>query len=152
MVWWKDVEDSSSFQQLPIRFQIPRCVSTEYGVGNFGSVTLNFENDDDIEEEFFDWWFKNIDDAIKPSLTKPFESNIDRENRTIRLKYVEGFTQVFDERGVYMLDGHSLKNCRVDILVEVSSAYDDFKGKSGLVCKIFQAKVFPIGCMFSNSC
>ncbi len=145
-MFWKDVDVESV--SIPVRFQIPRGFC-EYGVGSFGSVTIQLNSEEN--NKFFDW-FKRLEDHLVKDQSI-FESNVNRENGTIRLKYVDGFTQVFDSDSVYVMDGqNTLANCNVDALVEVSSFYENFKGRSGLVCKLFQAKVFPIGCMFSTTC
>lgn len=146
-MFWHDIdlndvvinEKKITYHGKPLRFQIPRGHS-EYGLSERGSITVTIQND-----EFFEW-FKKFEEHL--NLPENFESNV-TEN-TIRVKFSEGFTQVFDSNNVYIMDGHTFVNTDVDILLDVSSVYSPFKdfNKYGLVCKIYQVRVLNSGCLF----
>jgi hypothetical protein len=136
MVLWKDVDVS-----LPMRFQIPRGYS-EYGIGQYGQVYVKI-----VDTEFLEW-FKNIERVLIKDLG-PIESRINEENSTISVKYVDGFTQVFDSSNVLMVDGHDMVDCELDCLVDIDRVYS-LNGSHGLTCKIFQVRVIPVELHFSS--
>lgn len=146
---WKDVifenisidDKKITYNGKPFRFQIPRGYS-EYGISDHKSVSFFIHN-----EEFFEW-FKKLEKWIFKEIPENFESNI--TDNSIRIKYVEGFTQVFDSNNAYIIDGHTFINCEADVLMDISSTYSPFKdfNKHGLVCKIFQVRVMTSGCLF----
>jgi hypothetical protein len=134
-------EKTIRYNGEPLRFQIPRGY-TEYGLSEHKSITVQFENND-----FFQW-YKCLEKHITGNIEN-FESNAG-EN-TFRVKYVDGFTQVFDHESIYLMDGHHFTNCQIDILVDISSMYSPFKdfNKYGFVCKMYQVRVHENGCLFS---
>ena len=146
---WSDIniddvnvnEKAIRYNGEPLRFQIPRGYS-EYSISEHNSITIHF-----VHQEFFEW-YKRLEKHIAGNIEN-FESNI-TEN-TFRVKYVDGFTQVFDSNNNYLMDGHSFSNCQMDILLDVSSMYSPFKdfNKYGLVCKMYQVRVHENGCLFS---
>lgn len=135
MVFWKDVSLS-----LPMRFQIPRGYC-EYGVGQFGQISVKIIDPDFLE------WFKNIELTFVKE--EPLESRVNDENSSLSLKYVDGYTQVFDASNVFMLDGHSFVDCELDCLVDVDRVYS-LNGVHGITCKIFQVRVVPVELHFSS--
>ena len=147
---WKDLDFSMisvidkkiTYNGKPLRFQIPRVYS-EYGINDHGSINFFIQND-----EFFEWFKKLETHIFNNEIPDNFESNI-HEN-SIRVKYVDGFTQVFDSNNSYIIDGHSFINCECDILMDISSTYSPFKdfNKCGLVCKMYQVRVMSSGCLF----
>lgn len=146
---WSDIvienvsldEKTIRYNGEPLRFQIPRGYS-EYGLSEHKSITVQFDNND-----FFQW-YKRLENHIAGNIEN-FESNAG-EN-TFRVKYMDGFTQVFDTDNTYMMDGHHFTNCHMDILIDISSMYSPFKdfNKYGLVCKMYQVRVHENGCLFS---
>ena len=146
---WKDVnfdlilvsDKKITYNGKPFRFQIPRGYS-EYGLSDHKSVNFFIQND-----EFFEW-FKRLEEYIFNEIPDNFESNI--SENSIRIKYVEGFTQVFDSKNTYLMDGHTFVNCEADVLIDISSTYSPFKDftKCGLVCKMYQVRVMTTGCLF----
>lgn len=127
-----------TYDGKPFRFQIPRGFS-EYGLNQYNSIVLNLEYTEFIT------WFKNLEKIL--CTEEYFESNIINEG--MRIKVVEGFTQLFDKDYQYCAET-SLKNCDVDCIIEISSVYGPFNGKYGLVCKIYQARVLTKGCLFHS--
>lgn len=136
MVLWNAVDTS-----LPMRFQIPRGYC-EYGIGQYDQVSLKIADADFLE------WFKNVEKTLIKD-GGPIESRVNDENSTISVKYVDGFTQVFDSSNTFMIDGHNFIDCEVDCLVDVDRVYS-LNGVSGLTCKIFQARVIPVELHFSS--
>ncbi len=142
-MWWHEVPDNSISSLLvqPIRFQIPRGYS-EYGLSQYNQLTLNIS-----DQEFLEW-FKNIEKKLigdVPSL----ESRVKEEN-SLTVKYVDGFSQIFDSSDILMIDGHSFVDSELDCLVEIDKVYS-LNGNHGITCKIFQARVFPRAhvCLFA---
>jgi hypothetical protein len=136
MVFWKDVSLS-----MPMRFQIPRGYC-EYGVGQFGQISVKISDSEFLE------WFKNLERTFIKE--EPLESRVNDENSSVSLKYVEGYTQVFDVSNVLMLDGHNFVDSELDCLVDVDRVYT-LNGSSGVTCKIFQVRVMPVELHFSSS-
>lgn len=135
MVLWNDVSLS-----LPMRFQIPRGYC-EYGTGQFGQISLKI-----LDSEFLEW-FKNLERIfVKDS---PLESRVNDENSSVSLKYVEGYTQVFDASNILMIDGHDFIDSELDCLVDIDRVYT-LNGVSGVTCKIFQVRVMPVELHFSS--
>jgi hypothetical protein len=134
MVLWKDVKDIS----LPLRFQIPRGYC-EYGISDFSQVLVKI-----ADTEFLDW-FKNIENILIQS--KPIESRVKIDS--ISLKYVDGFTQVFDSSNVFTDEPVSFENSELDCMVDIDKVYN-LNGKYGLTCKIFQVRVIPFELHFSS--
>jgi hypothetical protein len=137
MVLWKDVSLS-----LPMRFQLPRGYS-EYGISQFGQVSVKIANTEFLE------WFKKLElTFIKDS---PLDSRVNDENSSISLKYVDGFTQVFDASNVLMIfdDAPNFVDSELDCLVDVERVYT-LNGSSGVTCKIFQVRVVPVELHFSS--
>ncbi len=132
---WSDIKEFS----LPMRFQIPRGYS-EYGVSDFGQILLRINNQDFLD------WFKNLENTLITE--KPIESRV--KDNSISLKYVDGFTQVFDSSNQYQCDDQcNLDNSELDCLVDVDRVYN-LNGKYGLTCKIFQVRVIPVELHFSS--
>lgn len=132
MVWWHEVSNISLVQ--PIRFQIPRGYS-EYGLSQYNQINLNMGSD---QTQFLEW-FQNLEKTLVGDVSS-LESRV-KEN-SITVKYVEGFSQVFDSADVFMVDGHSFRECEMDCLVEIDKVYS-LNGNHGITCKIFQVRVFP---------
>lgn len=129
---WNDVTDFD----IPIRFQIPRGYC-EYGKNSqYNLIRLKFEN-----TQFLDW-FKNLESKLLDGLN-PVDSRV--KDNTIHLKYVEGFTQVFDKDDNFLFEGVTMNNCDLDCLVEIDKIYGPMKdtGSYGITCKIFQVRVLP---------
>jgi hypothetical protein len=133
MVLWSDVKEFS----LPMRFQIPRGYS-EYGVSDFGQILLSINNQDFLD------WFKNLENTLIKE--QPIESRV--KDNAISLKYVDGFTQVFDSSNQYQCECN-LENSELDCLVDVDRVYN-LNGKYGITCKIFQVRVIPVELHFSS--
>jgi hypothetical protein len=131
-----------TYKDEPLRFQIPRGYC-EYGISDHKSINVRINNQD-----FFDW-FKRLENHALQVSPESFESNLNED--TIRVKIVEGFTQVFDSNNVFLMDGAMFMNCNVDVLLDVSSTYSPFKdfNKYGLVCKVYQIRFTSQGCLFS---
>lgn len=148
-MFWNDVvieeikvdNKKITYKNEPLRFQLPRGYC-EYGISDHKSINVRILNDD------FSNWFKRLEKHILPTVEN-IESNFNED--TIRIKIVEGFTQVFDSNNVFMMDGHTFVNSDVDVLLDVSSWYSPFKdfNKYGLVCKVYQIRVISNGCLFS---
>lgn len=142
MVLWNSINQSD--ETLPLRFQIPRG-RCEYGKSSpYNLVTLEF---DDEQKEFLEW-FKDLEKRLIGPDKSPIDSRV-KEN-TIHVKYVDGFTQVFDESNNFLIDGIALNNTRLDCLVEIDKVYGPLgENKSyGITCKIFQVRVTPGECYF----
>lgn len=135
MVFWKDVSLS-----MPMRFQIPRGYC-EYGISQFGQVSLKISDVEFLE------WFKNLERTfIKDT---PLESRVNNENSSISIKYVDGYTQMFDSSNVLMIvDEPNFVDSELDCLVDVDRVYT-LNGSSGVTCKIFQVRVMPVELHFS---
>lgn len=133
MVLWNEIKEFS----LPMRFQIPRGYS-EYGVSDFGQILLGVNNQDFLD------WFKNLENTLIKE--QPIESRV-KEN-SISLKYVDGFTQIFDSSNQYQCECN-LENSELDCLVDVDRVYN-LNGKYGITCKIFQVRVIPVELHFSS--
>lgn len=133
MVFWNDIHDFS----LPLRFQIPRGYC-EYGKSSqFNLVYLEI-----TDQKFIDW-FRELEKKLLED-KEPVDSRLN-EN-TIHVKYVDGFTQVFDETNKFLLDYEgNFVNCELDCLVEIDKVYGPMKdtGSYGITCKIFQVRVLP---------
>ena len=134
-----------SVTELPLRFQIPRGYS-EYGKSpQYSLIGLK------IEDEKFLEWFRQLEKTLIGPDKRPIESRI--KDGTLNVKYVDGFTQVFDAWDVFLLDGvQSFANCNLDCLVEIDKVYGPL-GESasyGITCKIFQVRVVPVEtkCLF----
>ena len=139
MVLWNAVEDFS----LPLRFQIPRGYC-EYGKSNqFNLIYINIDNKEFLE------WFKNLEKRLVQK--EPLDSRVSLENGTIHVKYVEDFTQIFDDKNTFLFDDAKLNDCFLDCLVEIDKVYGPMKdtGSYGITCKLFQVRVIP-NCMFST--
>lgn len=140
MVLWKDVEAELL---LPVRFQIPRGYC-EYGK----SAKYSLVSVDIPDEEFLEW-FTSLEKRLLGSL-EPIESRV--KGNTINLKYVDGFTQVFDETNTFIPeeDSVSFVNSHLDCLVEIDKVYGPMKdtGVYGITCKIFQVRVVSEPCLF----
>ncbi len=147
-MFWTEIDTSQieiddkrkiSYKGKPFRFQIPRGFS-EYGLNQYNSIVLNIEYLDFIS------WFKDLEKLLCKE--ESFESNVTSDD-TLRIKVVEGFTQLFDKDYQYCSET-SLKNCDVDCMMEISSVYGPFNGKYGLVCKVYQARILTRGCLFHS--
>lgn len=136
MVLWNSVDIS-----LPMRFQIPKGYC-EYGVGQYDQVSIKIADTEFLE------WFKNMEKILIGDLFAPVESRVNDENSTLSVKYMDGFTQVFDSSNVYIPEGHTLIDCEVDCLVDVDRVYS-MNGANGITCKIFQVRVAPVELHFS---
>lgn len=124
-----------------MRFQIPRGYC-EYGISQFGQLSVKISDTEFLE------WFKNLERTfIKDG---SLESRVNDENSSISLKYVEGYTQMFDVSNVLMLDEPNFVDSEVDCLVDVDRVYT-LNGSSGVTCKIFQVRVMPVELHFSSS-
>ena len=141
MVLWNEITGTPT---LPIRFQIPRGYC-EYGKNNqYNLVYLNIENKEFLE------WFKRLE--AKLVQREPLDSRVSLENGTIHVKYVDDFTQIFDEKNTFLFDMDvTMNDCFVDCLVEIDKVYGPMKdtGSYGITCKIFQARIIP-NCMFTS--
>jgi hypothetical protein len=133
MLWTKVVSN-----ELPMRFQIPRGYC-EYGKSpQFNLVHLEF-----LDNQEFLTWFKDLELKLLDG-KEPIDSRV-KEN-TIHVKYVEGFTQIFDESDTFLFDyDKNFVNCDLDCLVEIDKVYGPMKdtGSYGITCKIFQVRVVP---------
>ena len=148
-LWWYELKDVSLVQGKslvqPIRFQIPRGYS-EYGLSQYNQITLNMGPD---QKQFLEW-FRNLEEKLVGDDCVTLESRVKEETNSITIKYVDGFSQVFDSNDILMIDGHSFKECELDCIVEIDKVYS-LNGNTGITCKIFQARVFPRDdvCLFS---
>lgn len=136
MVFWKDVKEIS----LPMRFQIPRGYC-EYGTGQYGQINLCINNPEFME------WFKKLENILIKDGGDPIDSRV-KENY-LSVKYVDGFTQVFDSSNVLMIDGHNFEDCELDCLVDIDRVYS-LNGYQGITCKLFQVRVLPVELHFSS--
>lgn len=144
-LWWHEFEGNSSLVQgnslvQPIRFQIPRGYS-EYGLSQYNQITLNMGPD---QAQFLEW-FRNLEKKLIGYNIAPgfaLESRVKEETNAITVKYVDGFSQVFDSKDILMIDGHSFKECELDCIVEIDKVYS-LNGNTGITCKIFQTRIFP---------
>ena len=136
MVLWKDIDVS-----LPMRFQLPRGYC-EYGISQYGQVSVKISDVEFLE------WFKNVERTFLIGDVRR-ESRINDENSSISMKYVDGFTQVFDSSNSLMVDGHDLVDSELDCLVDVERVYT-LNDVQGLTCKIFQVRVVPVELHFSS--
>lgn len=134
MVLWNSVDIS-----LPMRFQIPRGYC-EYGIGQYDQVSLKI-----ADVEFLEWFKKLERTLIKDA---PMESRINDENSTISVKYVDGFTQVFNSSNVFV-EHTNFVDSELDCLVDVDRVYS-LNGTNGITCKIFQVRVIPVELHFSS--
>lgn len=143
--WWHEVQNISLLQGgsivQPLRFQIPRGYS-EYGLSQYNQITLGISDTQFLE------WFRNLENKLVGDSFESLESRV-KEN-SITVKYVDGFSQVFDSSDILMIDGHSFVECELDCLVEIDKVYS-LNGNTGITCKIFQTRVFPREnvCLFS---
>lgn len=136
MGWWYETDVSA----LPLRFQIPKGYC-EYGIGQYGQLNIK------ITDESFMEWFKELEKKIVVT-EEPIDSRV-KDDGSLSVKYVEGFTQVFDTSNVLMLDGFSFSDSEVDCLVDIDKVYS-LNGRSGLTCKLFQVRITPNDhCLFS---
>ncbi len=144
MVWWHQI---SLDEELPIRFQIPRGYS-EYGKSaQYNLIVLKIDDDSNFLQ-----WFVDLEERYIGPDKRPIDSRVKGDN--INIKYVEGFTQVFDVNDNFLLDGvQSFANCHLDCLVEVDKVYGPLGDASsyGITCKIFQVRVVPVDpvCLFT---
>lgn len=140
MVLWNELNDDFT---LPLRFQIPRGYC-EYGKSNqYNLVYVNIDNNDFLE------WFKKLE--VKLVQKEPLDSRVSLENKTIHVKYVDDFTQVFDEKNTLLFDQNvQFNDCFLDCLVEIDKVYGPMKdtGSYGITCKLFQVRIIP-NCMFT---
>lgn len=139
MVLWNSLECFD----LPIRFQIPRGYC-EYGKSSpYNLVTIQFSEQDEFLE-----WFRQLEKKLIGPEKTPIDSRV-KEN-TIHVKYIDGFTQVFDENNIFLIDGTNLSNSNLDCLVEVDKVYGPLGDNAsyGITCKIFQVRVVPGSCLF----
>lgn len=142
MVWWYQVSDE---YDLPMRFQLPRGYS-EYGKSpQFNLIVL------EIDDENFLHWFRQLEEKLIGPEKRPIDSRV--KDNTINVKYVDGFTQVFDSRDAFLLDGvQTFANCNLDCLVEIDKVYGPLGDANsyGITCKIFQVRVSPVEtkCLF----
>jgi regulation of enolase protein 1 (concanavalin A-like superfamily) len=137
MVLWNETSVS-----LPMRFQIPRGYC-EYGISQFGQVSVKISDTDFLE------WFKNVELTFIKDCGV-LESRVNFENSTISLKYVDGYTQIFDSsNALVMTDEPNFIDCELDCLVDVERVYT-LNGSSGLTCKIFQVRSVPVELHFSS--
>jgi hypothetical protein len=143
--WWHEVQDISLVQGgalvQPLRFQIPRGYS-EYGLSQYNQITLGI-----FDTQFLEW-FRNLEKKLVGDSVGSLESRV--KEHSITIKYVDGFSQVFDSSDILMIDGHSFVECELDCLVEIDKVYS-LNGNTGITCKIFQTRVFPREnvCLFS---
>jgi hypothetical protein len=123
-----------------MRFQIPRGYC-EYGIGGYGQVSVKI-----LDSEFLEW-FKNLERTFVKE--RPLESRVNDENSSVSLKYVDGYTQVFDTSSKFILE-QTLEDSELDCLVDVDKVYA-LNGVHGITCKIFQVRVIPVELHFSSS-
>lgn len=144
MVWWHQLSDEV---ELPVRFQIPRGYS-EYGKSaQYNLICLKI----DESTNFLEWFMEFEERLIGPD-KRPVDSRVKGE--ILNIKYVDGFTQVFDLHDKFLLDGvQTFANCHLDCLVEVDKVYGPLGENSayGITCKIFQVRVVPVEpvCLFT---
>lgn len=134
MVLWNSVDIS-----LPMRFQIPRGYC-EYGIGQYDQVHIKIADNEFLE------WFKKVEHTLIKD--NEMESRINDENSTLSVKYVDGFTQVFDSSNVFV-EHTNFVDSELDCLVDVDRVYT-LNGVSGITCKIFQVRVMPVELHFSS--
>lgn len=144
MVLWNEIE--TPVTHLPVRFQIPRGYS-EYGKSsqyNLIQIDLGSEKNTQFIE-----WFQNLEKTLVKM--EPLESRI--KGTTISVKYVDGFTQVFDESNKFIFGEEvSFADSHLDCLVEIDKVYS-LNGVHGITCKIFQVRKIPNkedGCLFGG--
>ncbi len=90
-------------------------------------------------------WFKSLEDSLVKQ--EPKDSKINGEY--LYVKYYPEFTQVFDKNNQLIFDEPiKFNDCDIDCLIELSSVYS-YKGKYGLVCKLYQARIIPCGNLFT---
>ena len=101
------------------------------------------------QKQFLEW-FRNLEKKLVGEECDTLESRVKEETNAITIKYMDGFSQVFDSKDILMIDGHSFKECELDCIVEIDKVYS-LNGNTGITCKIFQARVFPRDdvCLFS---
>ena len=145
MVWWNQI--SSEEVELPVRFQLPRGYS-EYGKSSqYNLLGLKIEDG----SNFLKWFMEFEEKLIGPD-KRPIDSRV--KGDILNIKYVDGFTQVFDSQDTFLLDGvQSFSNCHLDCLVEVDKVYGPLGDTQsyGITCKIFQVRVVPVEpvCLFT---
>ncbi len=150
MTWWHEVDTTVS---LPVRFQIPRGYC-EYGKSEkYSLITLSFQGNEEEGTEFLQW-FQNLENKLIQQDESVVDSRVKMDTKTINLKYVDGFTQIFDENNTFLIDGvKSFANTRLDCLVEIDRVYGPMKdtGTYGITCRIFQVRVVSEEevCMFT---
>lgn len=142
MVLWNSVQEDYI---LPLRFQIPRGYC-EYGKSNqFNLLSVQ------IQDESFLNWFREFERKLVGN-DLPLESRI--KGDCINVKYVEDFTQVFDECNTFQYaEKETFADCNLDCLVEVDKVYGPMKdtGVYGVTCKLFQVRVHRNNtCLFSD--
>jgi hypothetical protein len=97
------------------------------------------------DDEFLEW-FKNLENTLIGPDKTPIDSRVRIDDKTIHVKYVDDFTQVFDTHDTFLIDGvKTFANCNLDCLVEIDKVYGPLgENKSyGVTCKIFQVRVMP---------
>ena len=133
---WNKITDF----KLPMRFQIPRGYC-EYGKSQqFNLIHIRMNDDEFLE------WFKNLENTLIGPDKTPIDSRVRIDDKTIHVKYVDDFTQVFDTHDTFLIDGvKTFANCNLDCLVEIDKVYGPLgENKSyGVTCKIFQVRVMP---------
>ncbi len=135
MVLWHEHGPVTS---LPARFQIPRGYC-ENGISNeYKLVYVSIK-----DEEFLEW-FKNIEKTLCP---EPYESRV--KDGLLNVKFVEGYTQIFDESNNLTLSDMNFAGSELDCLIDVEKVYGPLNDKYGLVCKIFQVRVTKEKCLFT---
>jgi hypothetical protein len=141
MVLWNSVQEYI----LPLRFQIPRGYC-EYGKSNQYNL-LSVQ----INDETFLEWFRELELKLVGK-DLPLESRIKGE--CINVKYVEDFTQIFDEENKFRYaENETFADCNLDCLVEIDKVYGPMKdtGVYGVTCKLFQVRVHKNNtCLFSD--
>lgn len=121
------------------RFQIPRGYC-EFGINEFDSISISM-----LPVEFLTW-FKTLETHL---IAHEFDSKVSSDD-VLYMKYYTDFTQIFDTNNRFMFDENvTMENSDIDCIIEVSSLYGPYKGKYGLVCKLYQVRVSPCGSLFS---
>lgn len=119
----------------PFRIQIPRMRVTDFT--QFGYLEL------ECTEKFVEMWHPLEDKARENCpYDSPWRSNVD-ENK-FRVK-IDERTHIFDSNSE-LIWTENFVGKNVTCIIELKSIYD-FKGNSGISCRVHQVKIWPGECM-----
>jgi hypothetical protein len=129
-----------TYNDLPLQFQIPVGYTCE-GINQWNRVVAEINNG-----EFFTW-FLNLEEVI--GRTEPFDSVVSPDDKTISIKIVDGFTQIFEINDKKLLKESNLQNTKIHVIIDVSKKYGPFKERYGLTCKAYQIVFIEEECAFT---